>query len=150
MEDSVLKSFIRLTDYSVNDIYDIFALTDEVRKGKYQGILKGKSVILFFPNSSIRTRVSFEKGVYLLGGQSILFPMETLDKKEDIRDVCGYLNNWADLVIVRHKDIHLVEQMSACLSVPVINAMTDVNHPCEVLADMYTCLLYTSPSPRDA
>lgn len=133
-----MKSFIRLTDYSVNDIYDIFALTDEVRKGKYQGILKGKSVILFFPNSSIRTRVSFEKGVYLLGGQSILFPMETLDKKEDIRDVCGYLNNWADLVIVRHKDIHLVEQMSACLSVPVINAMTDVNHPCEVLADMYT------------
>lgn len=41
--------------------------------------------------------------------------METLDKKEDIRDVCGYLNNWADLVIVRHKDIHLLEQMSDCL-----------------------------------
>ncbi|UWO25824.1 ornithine carbamoyltransferase [Marvinbryantia formatexigens] len=138
MEVSVLKSLIRLTDYNVNDIYDIFALTDEVRKGKYRGLLKGKSVILFFPDSSIRTRVTFEKGIYLLGGQSILFPMETLDKKEDIRDVCGYLNNWADLVIVRHKDIHLLEQISACLRVPVINAMTDVNHPCEVLADMYT------------
>ncbi len=132
-----MKSFIRLTDYDVNDIYDIFTLTDEVRKGKYQSSLKGKSVVLFFPNSSIRTRVTFEKGVYLLGGQPILFPMETLDKKEDLRDVCGYLNNWADLVIVRHKDIQLLEKMCVYLSVPVINAMTDLNHPCEILTDMY-------------
>lgn len=132
-----MKNFIRLTDYDVNDIYDIFALTDEVMEGKYQSPLKGKSVVLFFPNSSIRTRVTFEKGVYLLGGQPILFPMETLDKKEDLRDVCGYLNNWADLVIVRHKDIQLLEKMCAYLSVPVINAMTDLNHPCEILTDMY-------------
>ncbi|WP_027088731.1 ornithine carbamoyltransferase [Thomasclavelia saccharogumia] len=133
-----MKSLIRLTDYDAGDIYNIFALTDEIREGKYQSLLKRKSVLLFCPDSSIRTRVTFEKGIYLLGGQSILFPMETLDKKEDIRDVCGYLNNWADLVIVRHKDIHLLEQMSDCLRIPVINAMTDVNHPCEVLADMYT------------
>lgn len=132
-----MKSFIKLDDYDVNDIYDIFKLTDEVRKGKYRSLLKGKSVILFFPNSSIRTRVTFEKGIYLLGGQPILFPTETLDKKEDLKDVCGYLNNWADLVIVRHKDIHLLEKMSICLNVPVINAMTDVNHPCEILTDMY-------------
>lgn len=138
MEVSILKSLIRLTDYDAGDIYNIFALTDEIREGKYQSLLKRKSVLLFFPDSSIRKRVTFEKGIYLLGGQSILFPMETLDKKEDIRDVCGYLNNWADLVIVRHKDIHLLEQMSDCLRIPVINAMTDVNHPCEVLADMYT------------
>lgn len=91
-----MKSLIRLTDYNVNDIYDIFKLTDEIRKGKHQDFLKGKSVVLFFPNTSIRTRVTFEKGIYLLGGQSILFPADTLDKKEDLRDVCGYLNNWAD------------------------------------------------------
>lgn len=132
-----MKSLIRLMDYDINDIYDIFKLTDEVRKGKYQDSLRGKSVILFFPNSSIRTRVTFEKGIYLLGGQPILFPTETLDKKEELKDVCGYLNNWADLVIVRHKDIHLLEKMSVCLSVPVINAMTDLNHPCEILTDMY-------------
>ena len=132
-----MKSFIRLTDYDVNDIYDIFTLTDEVMEGKYQSPLKGKSVVLFFPNSSIRTRVTFEKGVYLLGGHPILFPTETLDKKEDLRDVCGYLNNWADLIIVRHKDIQLLEKMCAYLRVPVINAMTDLNHPCEILTDMY-------------
>lgn len=132
-----MKKLIRLTDYDANDIYNIFKLADEIRQNKYQNILKGKTVILFFPSSSIRTRVTFEKGIYLLGGQSILFPTETLDKKEDLRDVCGYLSNWADLVIVRHEDIHLLEKMVIQSRMPIINAMTDANHPCEVLADMY-------------
>lgn len=132
-----MKDMIRLTDYRADDIYDIFQLTDEVRQGKYQDFLKGKSAILFFPGSSIRTRVTFEKGIYQLGGQPILFSTETLDKKEDLRDVCGYLNHWADIVIARHKDIHLLEKMAEYLEVPVINAMTDVNHPCEMLTDMY-------------
>ena len=132
-----MKDMIRLTDYKADDLYDIFKLTDEVRQGKYQDLLKGKSAILFFPNSSIRTIVTFEKGIYLLGGQPILFSTETLDKKEDLRDVCGYLNHWADIVIARHKDIHLLEKMAEYLEVPVINAMTDVNHPCEMLTDMY-------------
>ena len=132
-----MKNLIRLTDYTVKDIYEIFNIADEIKQGKYADILKGKSVVLFFPNSSIRTRVTFEKGIYLLGGQPILFPTETLDKKEDLKDVCGYLNNWADMVIVRHKDIKLLEKISQYSTVPVINAMTDSNHPCEMLADMY-------------
>lgn len=132
-----MQNLIRLTDYTANDIYDIFEIADEVQQGKYNNILKGKSIVMFFPNSSIRTRVSFEKGIYLLGGQSILFSPETLDKKEDLKDVCGYLNNWADAVVVRHNDIAKVEQIAEYMNVPVINAMTDVNHPCEMLADMY-------------
>lgn len=132
-----MKHYMKLTDYTAIDIYDLFNLTDEVCQGKHAGALKGKSVVLFFPNSSIRTRVTFEKGIYLLGGQPILFPSETLDKKEDLKDVCGYLNNWADMIIVRHKDIRVVEQLAECSKVPVINAMTEVNHPCEILADMY-------------
>ena len=125
-----LKNLIRLTDYHAKDIYDIFNIADEVVLENYKDILKGKSFVLFFPNSSIRTRVTFEKGIYLLGGQPILFPTETLDKKEDLKDVCGYLNNWADMVIVRHKDINIIEKMSQYLSVTIINAMTDINHPC--------------------
>ena len=73
----------------------------------------------------------------MLGGQPILFPNEALDKKEDLLDVCGYLNNWADAVIVRHRDIQVLERMANYLNVPVINAMTDCNHPCEVLSDLY-------------
>ena len=132
-----MKNLIRLTNYQARDIYDIFNIADEVRQGKHNDILRGKSVILFFPNTSIRTRVTFEKGIYLLGGQPILFPAETLDKKEELKDVCGYLNNWADMIVVRHKDIAVIETISKYSIVPVINAMTDINHPCEMLADMY-------------
>ena len=133
-----MKDLIRLTDLQSSEVYELFNIADEVKTGKYHGFLNGKSVILFFPASSIRTRVTFEKGIYLLGGQSILFPNDTLDKKEDLRDVCGYLNNWADIVIVRHKDIKLIEILAQYLKAPVINAMTDNNHPCEILSDMYS------------
>ncbi len=132
-----MKNFIRLTDYCTNEIYHIFEIADEIQRGNYRDILKGKSIVLFFPNTSIRTRVTFEKGIYLLGGQPILFSNEALDKKEDLLDVCGYLNNWADAVIVRHRDIQVLERMANYLNVPVINAMTDCNHPCEVLSDLY-------------
>lgn len=63
-----MKNLIRLTDYTKENLYDIFKVADEVQQGKYIDILKGKSVVLFFPNSSIRTRVTFEKGIRLLGG----------------------------------------------------------------------------------
>lgn len=66
-----------------------------------------------------------------------MFPMETLDKKEALKDVCGYLNNWADAIIVRHKNIEVLEKLAEYSVVPAINAMTDVNHPCEILSDMY-------------
>lgn len=133
-----MRNLIRLTDLTARDIYDIFSIADEIQKGKYEDTLKGKTVVLFFPGSSIRTRVTFEKGIYLLDGQSILFPTETLDKKEDLKDVCGYLKQWADILIVRHKDIEVLEKIAAYSSVPVINAMTDIGHPCEILSDMYT------------
>lgn len=133
-----MKHFIRLTDLQPGELYEIFHITDEINDGKYSGFLNSKSVVLFFPASSIRTRVTFEKGIHLLGGQPILFPTDSLDKKEAIKDVCGYLNNWADLLIVRHKDIHLMETLARYSKVPVINAMTDINHPCEILSDLYT------------
>ena len=74
----------------------------------------------------------------MLGGDTILFPPEALDKKEDFKDVIGYLENWADMVIVRHKDLSLIEYMAKHSKIPIINAMTAVNHPCEILADLYS------------
>ena len=82
-----MKHFLRLTDYTKADIYEIFHITDEILEGHYQNLLQGKSVVLFIPESSIRTRVTFEKGIALLGGQPILFPSSALDKKEDLQDV---------------------------------------------------------------
>lgn len=133
-----MRSLIRLSDYGKDEIFKIFEIADALQRGEYKNFLEGKTVIMFFPDSSIRTRVTFEKGIFLLGGQTILFPPETLDKKEEIRDVTGYLNNWADAVVVRHKNIDLLDCMSQYSAVPIINAMTDVNHPCEMLADVYS------------
>lgn len=131
-----MKSFIRLTDFKKSELLEVFRIADSLEQ--YGGFLKGKTVVMFFPVSSIRTRVSFEKGIYLLGGQSILFDPSTLDKKEDIRDVCGYLQNWADAVIVRYPDITMLDKMSKAMAVPVINALTDDNHPCEMMSDLYS------------
>lgn len=60
-----MKNFTRLTDCAVNEIYEIFNIADEILQGKYKDILSGKTVVLFFPNSSIRTRITFEKGIHL-------------------------------------------------------------------------------------
>ena len=133
-----MKDFIRLTDLTRDDITEIFSIADRVAAGEFSDFLRGKTVVMFFPDSSIRTRITFEKGVYLLGGQTILFPPATLDKKEDLNDVCGYLNNWADAVVIRHNDITKLEEIASYSDFPVINAMTDVNHPCEILSDLYS------------
>lgn len=133
-----MKHLIRLSDYTKDEIIKIFHIADELQQGKYKDFLKGKTIIMFFPESSIRTRVTFEKGIYLLGGQSILFSPKTLEKKEEIKDVIGYLNHWADGVIIRYHDIAMLEQMARYAKMPIINAMTEINHPCEMLADMYS------------
>ena len=132
-----MKHLIKLTDYSISDLRNIFMLADELKSENHKNSLTGKSIVLFFPSSSIRTRVTFEKGIYLLNGQPILFPSDSLDKKEKIEDVAGYLNNWADCVVIRHGNIDLINQFSKHSKVPVINAMTKINHPCEVLSDLY-------------
>ncbi len=134
-----MKHFLHLNDFSKQEIIQIFELADKLKADKGEcDWLKGKMIVLFFPESSIRTRVSFEKGIKMLGGDTILFPPEALDKKEDIKDVIGYLENWADMVIVRHKDLSLIEYMAKHSKIPIINAMTAVNHPCEILADLYS------------
>lgn len=71
-------------------------------------------------------------------GNRTLFPPSALDKREKIEDVTGYIENWADAVVVRHRDLALVEKMIKGSSIPVINAMTSENHPCEIITDMYS------------
>ena len=133
-----MRNLIDLLCFTKENIFEIFHIADKIQKGEFKNFLTGKSMVLFFPSTSLRTRVTFEKGIYLLGGQSILFPTETLDKKEKLEDVCGYLNNWADGIIVRHRNIDVVKELAQYSTIPVINAMTDWNHPCEIISDMYS------------
>lgn len=132
------KSLVFIDDFSKEEIYEIFKLADKFSDDVSQvKPLEGKTVVLFFPESSIRTRVTFEKGIHELGGKTILFPPEALDKKEKIQDVIGYLENWVDAVVVRHSDIQVVKSMAEHARIPVINAMTSENHPCEIITDLY-------------
>lgn len=132
-----MRGLIRLSDYSEQEIFEIFKIADLLQAGEYTDLLQGKTIVLFFPASSLRTRITFEKGIQMLGGQSILFSPETLDKRESLQDVAGYLNNWVDAVIIRHKSIEVLDTFRKYADFPVINAMTDINHPCEVLSDLY-------------
>lgn len=132
------KKLIFIDDFSKEEIYEIFKQADKFAKDEDEAKpLEGKIVVLFFPESSIRTRVTFEKGIQELGGKTILFPTSALDKKEKLEDVIGYLENWVDAVVVRHMDIDVVRSMAEYASIPVINAMTSENHPCEIITDLY-------------
>jgi ornithine carbamoyltransferase len=135
-----MRHLIRLTDWQEDDAMSVFRLADEISGGKYGGALRGQSVVLFFPPTSLLTRTTFERAVYQLGGQAILFPSEMLDKtfkNDTVCDMIGYLNNWAGGVVIRYRDIALLEQTARFATIPVINAMTDSNHPCEILSDLY-------------
>ncbi len=129
--------FLHVSDLSTQEVHTVFDLADRLKKGERHSPLENKTVALFFPQSSLRTRLSFERGVSLLGGQPVLFPPETLDKQEDPVDVMHYMANWVDLIVMRHRDLALLEYLAKISPVPVINAMTRENHPCEILADLY-------------
>lgn len=132
------KKLIFIDDFTKEEIYEIFKRADKFVKAAGQvKPLEGKMVVLFFPESSIRTRVTFEKGIQELGGKTILFPPSALDKKEKIEDVIGYLENWVDAIVVRHSNIEVVKSMAKYARIPVINAMTSENHPCEIITDLY-------------
>lgn len=86
--------FLNINQLTSEQILDIFELTDRLRLRKSEPLLADKTMILFFPQTSLRTRVSFEKGISDLGGACITFPPETLDKKEAPGDIVRYLENW--------------------------------------------------------
>ena len=140
-----MKHLVRLTDWSRDDVNAVFKLADAYGKGK--GPRTDGVAALFMPSTSLRTRLTFERGADLMGLQAILFPPETLDKPESAPHVAGYLANWTDVLVIRHPDIGKLETLVATRRVPVVNAMTSINHPCEVLSDAYA-LKRTRPDLR--
>lgn len=133
-----MNHFLALRDLTQEDISDLFQMTDQIINGNYRRILEGRTFVLFFPETSIRTRITFEKGIKDLGGECILFPPESLNKKEKLSDVMGYLNQWIDGVIIRHPSFEVMNHLSEYADIPIINAMSSENHPCEIVADLYS------------
>lgn len=132
-----MKSLLGIMDWSESDYYELFQLTDKLLACDNYYPLNKKALVLFFPDSSIRTRMTFELGIKKFGGDIITFPESTLDKKEKIEDVIKYLQNWADAVIIRHSNFNILKEMDNHSNIPIINAMTSKNHPCEIIHDLY-------------
>ena len=131
-----MRHLIRLTDgWNRATLQELFGLAEAHERGGRPS-LHG-SAVMFFPATCLRTRVSFKLGAARLGLTTVTMPPEALDTGEAKSDVAGYLAQWADLLVVRHPDITVLESLAETNTVPVINAMTAVNHPCEVLSDLY-------------
>lgn len=138
-----MRHLIRLTDLSVSDFHDLLARAT-VYKERARSTYDGNAV-MFFPPTSLRTRVAFEVGASRMGLHTVTFPPEALDKPEALKDVAGYLAQWVNIMVVRHSNIGVVESLAAANVLPVVNAMTSENHPCEVLADLFAISASADP-----
>ncbi|MCX5711361.1 MAG: ornithine carbamoyltransferase [Candidatus Omnitrophica bacterium] len=136
------KDLISIKDLSSAQIENIFSLTGQLKKNrlKFNKVLSGKTIALIFQKPSNRTRVSFQVGMYQLGGNSIyLSPSEiNLGVRESISDVAKTLSRYVDGIVLRTFEHKTVVDMANAASIPVINGLSDFSHPCQALADVYT------------
>jgi len=136
------KDLVSVADLSAGEINGLFKLTDELKNnpGKFSKVLSGKTLALIFQKPSCRTRVSFEVGMYQLGGSSTyLGPDEiNLGVRESIHDVAKTLSRYVSAVVLRTFAHQNVLEMAKYSGVPVINGLSDFSHPCQALADVYT------------
>jgi ornithine carbamoyltransferase len=133
--------FLAIPDFTRSELEGLFELAEHMRDGKYdKKPLAGKSLAMIFMKSSTRTRVSFEVGTYQLGGHALfLSPRDVqLGRGEPIADTARVLSRYVDGIMIRtfaHQDI---EELAKYADVPVINGLTDLLHPCQILADLLT------------
>ena len=134
-----MKDFLSILDFTAEEIFDLFALADKLKFDNTRP-LAGKTVSMIFQKPSLRTRVSFEVGVVQLGGHPISLAQESigLGKRESVADVARVLSRYNDMIIARVFEHSILTEMARYATVPVINALSDLSHPCQVLADAYT------------
>jgi len=141
MTEATHRDFLAIPDFSRAELLALFDLAERMRRGEYQKKpLAGKTLAMIFMKASTRTRVSFEVGTYQLGGHALfLSPRDVqLGRGEPIADTARVLSRYVDGIMIRtfaHQD---VEELARYASVPVINGLTDMLHPCQILADLLT------------
>ena len=135
-----MKDLISIHDLKADEIEGLFSLASELKQKPLQNILAGKSLALIFEKPSVRTRVSFEVGMYQLGGNTVhLSPRAVqLGVRETIADVARTLSRYVDGIMLRTFEHENMTQMAHYAKVPVINGLTNLLHPCQALADLMT------------
>lgn len=139
-----MKHLLKLADLSAEEILDILNLADQLKFEQKNGIehhhLKGKTLGMIFQKSSTRTRVSFEVGMYQLGGNALFLSSRDLQigRGEPVQDTARVLSRYLDGIMIRTFAQSEVDELAEYGSIPIINGLTDYAHPCQVLADLMT------------
>lgn len=136
------KDFLTLKDYSKEEIEYLLDLSGKIKKDKnsYSKVLEGKNIAMLFDKHSTRTRLSFEVGINQLGGNSIYLDSKNLQisRGETYQDTAKIFSRYLDGVIIRTYSQEIVDIFAKYGTIPVINGLTDIYHPCQILADMLT------------
>ncbi|MFK5927233.1 MAG: ornithine carbamoyltransferase [Desulfuromusa sp.] len=138
------KDFLSLSDWSLEDLEAIFSLTRELKQKQKEGtphrLLEGQTLGMIFEKSSTRTRVSFEVGMFQLGGHGLFLHSGTtqMGRGEPIKDTARVMSGYCDGVMARTYSHKALEEFAEYSYVPVINGLSDRYHPCQLVADMFT------------
>ena len=137
-----MKHFLKETDFKSSELPGLFALAREFKaqRGHHATPLAGQTWAMIFSKSSTRTRVSFEVGIHELGGNPLFLNKNDiqLGRGESIADTARVLSRYVHGLIVRTYDHAEVQQLADLGTIPVINALTDLLHPCQIFADLFT------------
>jgi ornithine carbamoyltransferase len=139
-----MKHLLKMLDLSTEEIIDILNLADQLKYELKHGIphnhLKGKTLGMIFQKASTRTRVSFETGMYQLGGYPLFLSSNDLQigRGEPVQDTARVLSRYLDGIMIRTFEQKEVEDLAEFGNIPIINGLTDFSHPCQVLADLMT------------
>jgi ornithine carbamoyltransferase len=146
------KDFISVADWSADELWSIVdraeSLREAHRSGKRERTLEGRTLALYFEKPSLRTHVTFESGMSQLGGHAVLLRPEQvgIGTRESAADVARALSRWVDGLMARTFSHELVEELGREASIPVINGLTDLLHPCQAMADLATIAQYVKPA----
>jgi ornithine carbamoyltransferase len=135
------RDFLAIPDFQTDELYDLLRLARRLERGEVSGRpLAGRTLAMIFEKSSTRTRVSFEVGTFQLGGHALFLSSRDIQigRGEPIRDTARVLSRYVDGVMIRTFTHETVEELARFATVPVINGLTDLLHPCQVLADVMT------------
>ena len=139
-----MKHFLKLLDCTTEEIYELLdlaaVLKSYVKEGKEHHFLKGKTLGMIFEKSSTRTRISFETGMYQLGGHALFISAKDsqIGRGEPVQDTARVMSRMLDGIMIRTFEQKEVEALAEYGSIPVINGLTDLCHPCQVMADLMT------------
>jgi ornithine carbamoyltransferase len=135
------KHFLAIPDFDTNGLYDLLDRAHRLKSGEESGKpLAGKTLGMIFQKSSTRTRVSFEVGMYQLGGHALFLSSRDLQlgRGEPIRDTARVMSRYVDGIMIRTFDHQDVVDLARYGSIPIVNGLTDLLHPCQVMADVMT------------